>query len=1096
MRVQCAARCADAASRLDRRRAAHEEVKLTRLRNEVRFVIRRANPNFSGVRLRLPLVLLLWAGASASQAAANASSSAPRPVSFNRDIRPIMSDTCFHCHGFDASSRKAGLRLDIREEALKPTKNGVIPIVPGKPDQSEIILRISDDVDPMPPADAHKTLTREQKELFRRWVAEGAVYEPHWSYAALTRPALPSSAPAARGSTSEGSRAAPNPIDAFVRAKLAERNITPSPEATAARLVRRMSLDLTGLPPAPEEVARFEAEHRRDPNAAVRSLADRLFASPHHGERIAVWWLDIARYADTVGFHGDQNQRVFPYRDYVINAFNANKRFDQFTIEQLAGDLLPNPTLEQRVATGYNRLNMMTREGGAQPKEYLAKYGAERVRSVAAAWFGSTFGCAECHDHKFDPIKSRDFYELQAFFADVKQWGVYHDYQYTPNPELAGFSNDHPFPPEIEVESPYLLARRQRLEAELAAERKGTAALVAQPENAAKVRAWAESMRAFLTAHPSGWVTAKSVPELIRANKPLAEAKVSATDDGTVTIEQALRRGDNIRFKLQPTTPVASLRVEFLGLPPADAKKEAGRHVVRLAAAVRDAAGKDRKLTFVHAEASAKETRYENGFDVLGIVTGWKLPREAALPLVGVWTLPEPLTLQAGEHLVVTLTTDTLPPFRISTSPFAALEPLAVASDALRAAVLATPEHHTAEQSATLAEAWLASTAANRERLQKQHALAARIRETRGGRTMTMVSEPAAPLTVRVLPRGNWLDESGPVVLPATPSFLPARAESTEEKRLTRLDLARYIVSAENPITARTVVNRLWSLFFGTGLSAVIDDLGSQGEAPSHPELLDWLACELRDSGWDLRHIMRLIVTSATYRQSSSLRPELRDVDPANRLLASQNPRRLEAEFVRDNALFIAGALNLRDLGGPSVKPYQPAGYYAALQFPDRDYDASTDDEQWRRGVYMHWQRTFLHPMLANFDAPARDECAAQRVVSNTPQQALTLLNDPTFVEAARLLAARLVREETSDDARLRQAYLLAVARPPRDSELASLRQFLARQREHYRANAADAEKLLRIGLAPQSAGDTSELAAWTSVARVVLNAHETVTRY
>ncbi|MEY3448575.1 MAG: hypothetical protein RL749_191, partial [Verrucomicrobiota bacterium] len=378
-------------------------------------------------------------------------------VRFNRDIRPIMSDTCFHCHGFDPKSRKGGLRLDLREEALKAGKSGEIAIVPGKPEESEIIKRIfsNDPEDVMPEKEAHKTLTSAQKELFRRWVAEGAVYEPHWAYKPLEMPAIP---PLPAGGK--------NPIDAFVAAKLAEKKTTLSPEANKERLLRRLSLDLTGLPPTPAETAAFLADNSAD---AFEKQVDRLLASPHFGERMAVWWLDIARFADTVGYHGDQNQRIFPYRDYVINAFNTNKPFDVFTREQLAGDLLPNPTEEQLTASGYNRLNMMTREGGAQPKEYLAKYGAERVRSVSNAWLGSTFGCAECHDHKFDPIKSADFYSLQAFFADVKQWGVYANYNYTPEPELKGVGNEHPFFPEARVKNAYLAKQDARLRAELEA---------------------------------------------------------------------------------------------------------------------------------------------------------------------------------------------------------------------------------------------------------------------------------------------------------------------------------------------------------------------------------------------------------------------------------------------------------------------------------------------------------------------------------------------------------------------------------------------------------------------------------------------------
>ncbi|MFM8952645.1 MAG: DUF1549 domain-containing protein, partial [Planctomycetaceae bacterium] len=388
------------------------------------------------MRFRLPAWLL----------AAVASLLAPlcgaEPVSFNRDIRPIMSDVCFHCHGNDAKTREAGMRLDDRAAALRETESGGIPIVPGDPDASEIIRRIFDDADPMPPESAHKPLSAAQKELFRRWVAEGAVYEPHWAYAPLARPAVPAAA------------AGTNPIDAFIDARLGAKGLKPSPEAPPQLLERRLSLDLTGLPPQ-------AALPATTPRPAGEALVDALLASPHFGERMAVWWLDIARFADTVGFHGDQNQRIFPYRDWVIAAFNDNKPFDAFTREQLAGDLLPNPTDDQLVATGYNRLTMMTREGGAQAKEYLAKYGAERVRAVAAAWFGSTFGCAECHDHKFDPISARDFYELQAFFADIKQWGVYAFYDSSPEPELDGFNNESPFPPEVQVESPWPRAGRR-----------------------------------------------------------------------------------------------------------------------------------------------------------------------------------------------------------------------------------------------------------------------------------------------------------------------------------------------------------------------------------------------------------------------------------------------------------------------------------------------------------------------------------------------------------------------------------------------------------------------------------------------------------
>ncbi len=1014
---------------------------------------------------------------------------AERPVSFNRDIRPIMSDTCFHCHGFDPKSREAGLRLDLRDAALKKTENDIIPIVPGKPDESEIIARIfsTDKDELMPPPKAHKELTQKQKETIKRWVAEGAIYEPHWAYAPLAKPPVPNNG-------------APHPIDAFIREKLAEKKIAPSPEAAKEKLLRRVSLDLTGLPPTPEEVATF----LKDPApTAYENQVDRLLASPRFGERMAVWWLDVARFTDTVGFHGDQNQRIFPYRDYVIGAFNTNKRFDQFTIEQLAGDLLPNPTPEQLVATGYNRLNMMTREGGAQPREYLAKYGAERVRSVAAAWFGSTFGCAECHDHKFDPIKTSDFYELQSFFADVKQWGVYSDYGYTKNPELAGFSNEHPFPPEIEVESPYLLAQKKRAEEELNAHLNATRARVAKDAKlTAAVEKWVEESRAFLSTTPTGWAQPPVSATLFKAGKPVADGELGIGKEQAVQFAKALGKGEELRISLRPGAgSVAAVRVEIA----ADQRSETAlangsqRGGLKLTASVKSADGKDRAVGIAFAEASAKDPRYEDGEAVIGIVNSWKLPRtKTDRRPTGVWLLDPPVQLGERDKLVLTITGDTAVPLRMLISPFGATDPLKVAAQPLRDALAAQPDQRTAKQQQLLSDAWLLSTGADRAALTKTRELLTAVRATRNGRAWSLVTQSVPePLPIRVLPRGNWQDETGPVVLPSTPSFLPARLESTPEKRLTRLDLARWIVSKDNPITARAVMNRLWQQFFGTGLSAAVDDLGSQGEVPSHLELLDYLASDFRDGGWDMKRMIRLLVTSATYRQSSSLRPELREIDPANRLLASQNPRRLEAEFVRDNALFIAGQLNLRDIGGPSVKPYQPEGYYDALQFPNRDYAASTGAEQWRRGLYIHWQRTFLHPMLANFDAPARDECAALRVVSNTPQQALTLLNDPTFVEAARLFAARLLKTPTSDDdARLRQAFQLAIAREPKAKEADSLKKFLGTQRDYYRANSAEAAKLIKIGTAPPPSGDAAELAAWTTVCRVVLNSQEAITRY
>jgi hypothetical protein len=1019
------------------------------------------------------------------------------PVSFNRDIRPLMSNTCFHCHGPDASHRKAKLRLDVREEALLPGKSGALPIVPGKPDESEILKRIfsTDDDELMPPPEEHKPFTPEQKETFRRWVAEGAVYEPHWAYTPVIRPTPPAVQDAAWPE---------NDIDRFVRAQQEKQGLTPSPETDRRTLLRRVSLDLTGLPPAPSEVEAFVNDQRPD---AWERQVDRLLASPHYGERMAVAWLDVVRFSDTVGYHGDQNQRIFPYRDYVIDAYNNNKPFDQFTREQLAGDLLPNPTGEQLIATGFNRLNMVTREGGAQPGEYLAKYGADRSRVVGTAWLGSTFGCAECHDHKFDPISAKDFYSLQAFFADVKQWGVYSEYNYTPNPELRGYSNDHPFPPELEVENRWLLDKAARSAAE---QRIRIAEAAAQraihPAATTAFQAWLATSQSFSRQYPAGWVSAGPAMTLTTARnasktpraKPAAAAPDAPAppppivqDDGTIVLPAG--PPDDLTLTFQPGAgTVAALRLEILPSP--DQDRFTGT-VTLTANLQRGATAPPEPIRFRFADSATKSERYDNGFPIPGIMSGWKLAGvPASARPTGVWLPEQPLNLIAGDTLTLSLKAWPFRSLRVSWSPYAPPVPAESAAWLTNlASALADPQ---GAHLAYVNEAWLSSTAADAAAYADYQLLAGQRRGYAGGRTKTLVTQAMAPLTVRILPRGNWQDGTGEITPPATPHFLPG-PQPAEGQRLTRLDLANWIASPENPLTARTVMNRLWKQLFGTGLSAVVDDLGAQGEPPSHPELLDWLATEFRDSGWNTKHLIRLLVTSKTYRQHSSQRMEYKDADPANRLLASQNPRRLEAEFVRDNALSIAGLLN-PEIGGPSIKPWQPPGYYANLQFPDRDYRANTDGGQWRRGVYMHWQRTFLHPMLANFDAPMRDECAAARMVSNTPQQALTLLNDPTFAEAARVFAQRLLTHPAQDDpARLRHAWLLALARPPDPAELDSILTYLKTQRDTFTKTPEDAARVIQAGSAPGAPElAPAELAAWTATCRVILNLHETITRF
>jgi hypothetical protein len=736
---------------------------------------------------------------------------------------------------------------------------------------------------------------------------------------------------------------------------------------------------------------------------------------------------------------------------------------------------------------------MMTREGGAQPGEYLAKYASDRVRTVAITWLGSTMGCAECHDHKYDPFTQRDFYSLSAFFADVKQWGVYSDYDYTPNPELKDWTNDHPFPPEIEVESPYLKRRLGQLRDRI---RRICSDSTPAPD---ALDSWVKSCADLVRTSPGGWKTPASQAE--KGAKPQPDGSLLLADPAGK--EGRDKQGESWKFRMKPGAGgLARIRLELLPHPIHGGKVARGNADsarVSLSASIRSkGSADDRPLTFFYAEADLKEPRYANTREILDIRGGWQSSRpHKDRKQTAIWYLERPVVLAADDELTVVVRTDGAGCIRLSVSPFG-FDPTGplLLDEAQRMAILAKPVERTPEQVEELKELYLLGTARDTAAWGEVKPLYVRLREFRDGRTYTMITKAARPPVTRVLPRGNWQDQSGTVVEPAVPHFLPQPA-ATEGVRLTRLDLARWLTSGDNPLTSRAFVNRLWKQLFGTGISSLVEDLGAQGEWPVHPELLDWLAIEFRDGGWDVKHMVKLLVMSAAYRQDSRVRPELRDLDPNNRLVAFQSPRRLEAEFVRDNALAVAGLLNL-DMGGPSVFPYQPPDYYANLQFPDRDYIADRDDRQYRRGVYMHWQRTFLQPMLANFDAPPREECTAARTVANTPQQALTVLNDPTFVEAARALARSLMAIQGESDAeRLNRLYEKALARPPREHERQSLLEFLSARRSFFRGHHSEAGQLLRVGNAPLAEViDEPELAAWTTACRVVLGLHETISRY
>ncbi len=728
------------------------------------------------------------------------------PVDYNREILPILARQCYQCHGPDEKARKAKLRLDVREEAIK---SGAF--VPGQPDKSEVIARIcSDDADVrMPPVSSKKpSLTAEQLELFKRWIAEGAKFSEHWSFTTLRRPAVPK--------VQKSETEIHNPIDNFILARLKVEGVAPSPEADRITLIRRLYFDLTGLPPTPEEVRAFVED--KSPNA-YEKVVDKLLASPHFGERMAVWWLDLVRYADSIGYHSDNTMNVFPYRDYVIKAFNENKPFDQFTIEQLAGDLLPNPTIEQKVASAYNRLLQTTEEGGAQAKEYEAKYAADRVRNFGQVWLGGTLMCAECHNHKFDPYTQADFYSVAAFFADVQETAV--------------------------------------------GKREPGMVVTSSQEQADGLKRMARTV-AMAQARLD------------------ATARVIANDpDGLVDVEKW-------------PNPVP---------------------------------GKGQTKTVIPAEVKA----------ILAKKLEQRTPEET--------------------NRLTTFTRDNSPELKTD-------------RDALASATKAKNDY-----------------------------------ENSLPRVLATIS--GTPRMVRILPRGNWMDDSGPVMTPKTPGFLPSlpTLPSAGKQRYTRLDLAKWTVSPENPLTARVAVNRLWKLFYGYGIARSLEESGTQGQLPTHPEMLDWLASELQ-TRWDIKQMIKLMVTSATYRQSSVETPALRERDPLNKLFARQSRYRLDAEFVRDTALSISGLLN-PIVGGPSVKPYQPPGYWAALNFPEREWQKDSGEKVYRRGMYTHWQRSFPHPAMIAFDAPSREECTCERAKSNIPQQALVLLNDPEFVEAARAFAQK-----------------------------------------------------------------------------------------
>ena len=1034
-------------------------------------------------------------GALAGQCVAAPSAALPETIDFNRDIRPILSENCFFCHGPDKAHRKADLRLDTQAGLVTAIEGKRFPVVAGKVGESEIYKRLitADDADRMPDPKSGKHLSERDIALVKKWIEQGAPWKGHWAYEKPIKSAAPAIA-------DQGKLSA---IDAFVLQKLSARGLSFSKEADKGTLIRRLYFDLVGLPPSTVEVDAFVADSSP---RAFETVVDRLLASPHFGERMAVHWLDLVRFADTIGYHSDTPRDITPYRDWVINAYNANMPFDQFTREQLAGDLLANPTVQQKVASGYNRLLQTTEEGGAQPEEYAAKYLADRVRNVSAVWLAGTMGCCECHDHKFDPFTQKDFYSLAAFFADVKEAPV--------GKREAGMPVATAAQTEEMTRLEGVITQVQK---EL--EKENTAVSTAQREwetSQAGRKALEWTLLTPATYKSSGGATLK----LEKDNSILASGKSPDTDTYTITLKTKLKNVTAIKLEVMPDK---SLPLKGPG------RGGNGNFVlteIELAASLPGDAKGSVPLPINFAAASASYEQIDGGpsnpykkfsaaaaidQDAKGPTWGWAIMEQVGKENFAIFETATDLPARnADEEMTLTITLKhnwgqkhAIGKFRIWGTN--SDRPVRADSDLPKEVVTAlnaATAKRTPAQRDLIAKYFRSITTLLAKERAAVAALEKKKTDLAGSFRKSLVTIAQEPKPVKILKRGNWQDDSGEVVPPAVPHFLPAIAMPASvgaaPARPTRLDLANWLTSGNNPLTARVVVNRLWKLYFGMGLSKSLEDFGSQGEWPTHPELLDHLACEFVDSKWDVKHMIRLMVTSKAYRQSSFASKELKELDPFNRLLARQSRWRLDAEFVRDNALAAAGLLN-KSIGGESVRPYQPDGYWDFLNFPKRTYMPDHNASQYRRGLYVWVQRAFPHTSLTNFDAPSREECTCERTRSNTPQQALTLLNDPTYVEAARVFAQRILTEPpagASSAERLTWAYRTALQRSPKPAELQTLETLLAQHRDQYAKDAKAAEALVSIGDAPRAKEiAVADLAAMTNVARAILNLHEMITR-
>ena len=998
----------------------------------------------------------------------------PEKVRFNRDIRTIFSKTCFACHGPDANAREADLQLDVRGQAIAE-RDGARPIVPGSAEDSLAwrLIVTTDPDDQMPPPDFHTQLTAREKALIRKWIDQGAEYETHWAFIP------PGKASPPKVNHADAVR---NPIDNFVIRRLETDGLGPTAAADRASLIRRASLDLTGLPPTPGEVQAFVRDPASDDDAFSKAV-DHLLASPRFGEHRARYWLDAARYADTSGYQYDRIRHQWVWRDWVINAFNSNLPFDQFTIQQTAGDLLPDATDQTRLATGFHRNHPITIEGGVIDEEYRTEYVMDRVVTTTTTWLGLTFTCARCHNHKYDPIDMDDFYSFYAFFNSVPERG------------LNGFN------PKARISSPLRPDRTAEFTERIAATEKRLSA--ATKAAGGSMAAWETKLNKLVSAE------AKSVK--IDTLSAQGGTKLEKRDDGSVlaTGPNPATQTYQIGFTLGDK-PTRAIRLEAL-THDSHFKKSTGRahngnfvlSEVKVEVAEADAGSKFKQARIASAEANYEQKGYPITQAIDGKTgrAGWAIDGNTRFAdSSAVFTLKD--EIPAGSRVKVSLIhswggSHSIGRFRISIPPDG--QP-PVPANIRKILDVAAAKRSAADRNRLAGHLALrfgnAEITAISEDLKKLRSQLDAARKAIP-ETMVLASMPT-PRETHVLVRGEYdkPDKSRPVQ-PNTPRALGTLPEGVPPNRL---GLARWLVSRDNPLTARVTVNRFWAQLFGSGLVKTIEDFGSQGEYPSHPELLDWLAVEFMDSGWDVKSLFKTMVMSGTYRQSSKIEPALLQADPDNRLLGRAPRFRLDAETIRDSALAVSGLLD-ESVGGPSVFPYHPEGLWLEINNRpnySRAYPHTTDPAQlYRRSLYTFWKRTVAPPSMATFDAPEREFCVVKRSRTNTPLQAFVMLHDPQFIEAARKLAERVIKDGgDGPDDRIRRGFELCLSRQPTESELKLLRTALNEGLQRFKRDPETANKLLSVGQSPRDPSlDAAELAAYTTLARMLLNLSEFITK-